>query len=985
MAFLVVDVTVGWFRGMTTWARRSPRLAAIAAAALGTTEAWAEQHSTELDDGTVHVWLPGRGGNHLVIGPDGGMYVDTAAVDVATLRDRFRQGQRTYEQQIAALRGINSAVAIRELFLKTVRGVENLEPFYSVPAQHDLEAIVGRELEETGAFEIMERLQGDPPGACLLVAFDRATGPGHYVLGYNMDGTAVTIDPLYREPMPFPPPGAIDAVRWFADGAPMRPHYPMGIVPSDPVVVAAGILGIDEAAARTHAHRYDDGLVHVWTPGRGGAQVIVGPGGQALAVESSFTAAELLAMYGTGKRAASTVRVNHAASAVSSTIDMLCGGELTPAQRTGPNQAELEAKIGRPLQQTTAEEIAERLTTQGEYRLVGVDRAQGPGHWYIAINMGEQGIQALDPIANTKHAWPPPNADAIRWWADGDPLRPAPPAPASGAAGGKTEMVDVEATSAAGTRFWARVPEAYREFGTQFAKSAADLDAKWHKHGQVYFEGFWKMSIHNDGSGGFRLAAWNIDPARERAEWDLTPALEVMAQQRRATVFAKVRRESVRYERNFTVQRGTLDATVIHLVRSTPADANDSGWYIGTSATRSADAEVMTGKELHRRNPYLARFFGFPAGWYGTWDGRRMATLVNPEGETVWDAAAHDAAEAAKAAKAAAPVAPLAEPLAAPPDPRQSGGVAYRTAKALLADRHGFTPTGSPPAGGSVPDLLTEAGIGLYEAFKRAEHLVGLLPTDAVEVMTRALAGAGTGAAYVCLGDWLRKPFVGTPQPAAALEKYRAADRLGHRPGSIAWLTWSYFENAPDAEQVAARLDELIGEAEGDGDGRLHLLRGWMRGKGYGYQKDLAAALVDHQFAAARRNADALFELHVIHATGLGVPEDRQRANEYLTQAAQHGHTRALHNLAALHATGDGVPRDPSRAVELYVDAAERGHGRAAFMAAMMFATGEAGAADVARARTLFTTAQELGHPVADLLPQLPPEARRVAHEALRG
>ncbi|WP_125776647.1 toxin glutamine deamidase domain-containing protein [Antribacter gilvus] len=529
---------------------------------------------------------------------------------------------------------IDAAWAVRDLFLRAVRGIAEPEPADGEVTQAHLEEMAGRPLEETTAAEIVERLQGDPPGAALVVGFDRPQGPRHWVIGYNDGGTAVTIDPLVNGKQPFPPPGSEDAVRWFADGPPVRPF---GVAPgSDQVTVGAAVLGIDADTARTCSRPAEDGLLHVWTPGRGGAHAVVAPDGQALAGESAITLAELLAAFRAGRRRASTHAVNHAASAVSATIDWLRGGELRTAGRTGPDQAALEAQVGGRLQETTADEIAERLAARpsGSFLLVGVDRAQGPGHWYVAMQTGEE-IAALDPIANGRHDWPPPNADAVRWWADGEPLRPVPaPVPAT-----TSEPVEVEARSSAGLRVWARVAPAYQELGAVLLRDAAALDAQWHKHGQPFFSGFWQYSFHDDGNGGLRLAAWNL--VADRSEWDLEPALDVLFQERKVLGFTRAARSSVRFTRTFTVERGALEADVVHLVRGEQTGEEDSGWYVGTTPERAVDVETLTGKDLHRRNPDLARFLALPSGWHASWDvGKgRIGLLVDPDGKTVWDAA----------------------------------------------------------------------------------------------------------------------------------------------------------------------------------------------------------------------------------------------------------------------------------------------------------------------------------------------------------
>lgn len=274
------------------------------------------------------------------------------------------------------------------------------------------------------------------------------------------------------------------------------------------------------------------------------------------------------------------------------------------------------------------------------------------------------------------------------------------------------------------------------------------------------------------------------------------------------------------------------------------------------------------------------------------------------------------------------------------PDPshaRRAGSPPYDEARAALDD----------PA--SSAERLLAAGNGLRGAFARHDHTIGLLPADAFDVM---------------------------------LESYRRADAAGSREAALLWLQYAYFERLDGlAAEAAARVDRLV---EDDPDGTAHLLRGWMRFNGFGSTPDVAAAVTDHEAAAARGQAAGDFELSVLFGTGQGVPVDQERSLHHLRAAAEKDHPRALYNLAASHATGRGVPLDAARALELYVRAAERGHAGAAFTAGVMALTGEGTAPDAAMAGELFAEAQDLGLDVEEQLATFPPALRDRALAALR-
>ena len=67
-----------------------------------------------------------------------------------------------------------------------------------------------------------------------------------------------------------------------------------------------------------------------------------------------------------------------------------------------------------------------------------------------------------------------------------------------------------------------------------------------------------------------------------------------------------------------------------------------------------------------------------------------------------------------------------------------------------------------------------------------------------------------------------------------------------------------------------------------------------------------------------RDSAPALYALGMLHARGLGRPQDANRAEALLTQAADRGYHRAYAAIADLYAEGRGVHRDDRTAVRYY-------------------------------------------------------------------
>lgn len=718
---------------------------------------------------------------------------------------------------------------------------------------------------------------------------------------------------------------------------------------------AATLLGVDVATVARH-HKVVPGGFHVWTPGRGGAQAVLGFDGTAYVRESCFTQAQLVQAFAAGQRNDQVVAerpINHAASAVAVLLARMGGQETGTATPTGPDEAGLAALAGAPFEQTTPDEIAARLGERaaGAYAVVGVDRAHGPGHWYVAYRT-EDGVQAIDPIANAVTAWPPAAADAVRWWATGTPTTPP-----------RTVVVDVR--SAHGRRVWTQTTPLLAPTAQAFLDWVATLPAEKVAKGYTVWHGFWWVVLSESGDD-LRVAVTDLTAdGVSTLTWDVDPMLDTYRQQREMVAFCKAGAQSTRFTETVLVYNDVYDAPEMYVERTRPVGDGASGWLVKPMAEQPRGGTVpVPAHELYRRAPHLVRYLSLPPGYRAVWAGGRTSRIWDPAGELVWDADARDratttprpatagpaptagpaatagpadpadpAAPAAQAASTAStgPVTPTAAP-AAPAAargaegsaPRPRGSAAYETARATIQD-----PTADAAR-------LLAAGHGLRDAFARNEHVVGLLPHDAARIM---------------------------------IDAYRRADDVATRTGApdvareaaFAWTRQRYFREIHPAGDVVERVDRL---AEDDPDGAAHVLRGWMRFKGYGYPQDAVASVRDHEVAAERGNADALFELSVLTATGQGAGPDPQRSRDYLDRAADAGHGRALYNVAAQYATGDGRPRDAARALGLYVRAGETGNARATFTAGVMTLTGEGTPPDPERAGALLRDAQDQGFDV---------------------
>lgn len=113
---------------------------------------------------------------------------------------------------------------------------------------------------------------------------------------------------------------------------------------------------------------------------------------------------------------------------------------------------------------------------------------------------------------------------------------------------------------------------------------------------------------------------------------------------------------------------------------------------------------------------------------------------------------------------------------------------------------------------------------------------------------------------------------------------------------------------------------------------------------------DYTVSLEYHQKAAALNNSDAMFELYVYYATGIGTEIDPERAMGWNLKAANAGNNRACYNLGTFYATGNNVPLDMDKAIDWYDKASGLGNVRATETLSLMYRYGEGVPQDDAKA-----------------------------------
>ncbi len=103
---------------------------------------------------------------------------------------------------------------------------------------------------------------------------------------------------------------------------------------------------------------------------------------------------------------------------------------------------------------------------------------------------------------------------------------------------------------------------------------------------------------------------------------------------------------------------------------------------------------------------------------------------------------------------------------------------------------------------------------------------------------------------------------------------------------------------------------------------------------------DAVALIAALQPLAEAGDAEAQFNMGILHDTGQGVPQDYQEAARWYGRAGEQDHAIALYNLGLLHFEGKGVELDRVKALDLYRRSARHGDADALSSIGYMFLRG---------------------------------------------
>ena len=117
-----------------------------------------------------------------------------------------------------------------------------------------------------------------------------------------------------------------------------------------------------------------------------------------------------------------------------------------------------------------------------------------------------------------------------------------------------------------------------------------------------------------------------------------------------------------------------------------------------------------------------------------------------------------------------------------------------------------------------------------------------------------------------------------------------------------------------------------LAEAAELGDAQAQFELGLMHDEGRGVRQDDVEAAKWYLRAAGQGHADAQIALALMYYNGWGVPKDEGATEKWLRSASEQGHKQAQYRLGLMYERGLGVPQDISEAVKWYRKSAEQGY-----------------------------------------------------------
>lgn len=274
-------------------------------------------------------------------------------------------------------------------------------------------------------------------------------------------------------------------------------------------------------------------------------------------------------------------------------------------------------------------------------------------------------------------------------------------------------------------------------------------------------------------------------------------------------------------------------------------------------------------------------------------------------------------------------------------------------------------------------ELLVAWADATRQRIMRGDMMLGILSFDdaaKIPVAYKTAADCGDRDAILKLAWWYAFPALGNPDVDAAQREFRNAIDAGTQDASLQYVQFLWFckrdRATEDERHEAYQLASSIVH-QNPLHAKATYFLGMLTTHGFGVDPSPEVGFGLQQKAAELGNTDAMFELYVHYAQGLGVPVDEVKAIKACQLAADGGHSRAMYNLGAYSASGRGMVKDIPLAIEWYEKAANAGNASAMAGLAVIYATGDGVQIDREYADEMFNQASYCGLDVSKLRVQV--------------
>jgi len=212
--------------------------------------------------------------------------------------------------------------------------------------------------------------------------------------------------------------------------------------------------------------------------------------------------------------------------------------------------------------------------------------------------------------------------------------------------------------------------------------------------------------------------------------------------------------------------------------------------------------------------------------------------------------------------------------------------------------------------------------------------------------------------------DLLRSTPAKSTNKTGSMDDLLYAPEFQDKPWAQALLGSKYVRSSQSKEQFTKGL-ELLNTAAQQGEPTAQYELATLYAEGLGVPRDLNAALSWAGRAADQGNREAQFSAGRVLIES-GDPKTKAKALDYLTKAAEAGHSTAVLFLATAVGNGQfGLTKDEARAEKLLKPLAENGNADCQFVLAALYQHGEIFADRRQDARVWLKRAADQGHPKA--------------------